>query len=136
MNRVVLIGRLTREPDSRYTQGEEPFMITTYTLAVDRARKKEGEAEADFVRCVAFRRQGDFAAKYFRRGMKVAVSGRIQTGSYVNREGRKVYTTDVIVDDQEFAESRKAEEPVTPVPVDEDGFMYYPDEAMDDLPFS
>ena len=116
MNRVVLIGRLTREPDSRYTQGEEPFMITTYTLA--------------------FRRQGDFAAKYFRRGMKVAVSGRIQTGSYVNREGRKVYTTDVIVDDQEFAESRKAEEPVTPVPVDEDGFMHYPDEAMDDLPFS
>ena len=68
MNRVVLIGRLTREPDSRYTQGEEPFMITTYTLAVDRARKKEGEAEADFVRCVAFRRQGDFAAKYFRLG--------------------------------------------------------------------
>ena len=95
-------------------------MITTYTLAVDRPGRRKG-GRSGFRPLCGLPQTGGFCRKYFRRGMKVAVSGRIQTGSYVNREGRKVYTTDVIVDDQEFAESRKAEEPVTPVPVDEDG---------------
>ena len=105
MNKVILIGRLTREPDTRYSQGDDSMMITRYTLAVDRARKKEGTA--DFIRCVAFGRQAEFAGKYFRQGTKVAVCGRIQTGSYVNREGNKVYTTDIVVESQEFAESKR-----------------------------
>ena len=111
MNKVVLMGRLTRDPEVRYTQGENSMCIARYTLAVDRrfSRNNNNDGQnADFIPCVAFGKTGEFAEKYFRKGIKVAVSGRIQTGSYTNRDGVKVYTTDIIVDDQEFAESRNA----------------------------
>ena len=107
MNRVILMGRLTRDPEVRYSQGERSMAIARYTLAVDRRgrRNQDGNSEqtADFINCVAFDRAGEFAERYFRQGMRVLVSGRIQTGSYVNKDGQKVYTTEVILDDQEFA---------------------------------
>ena len=109
MNKVTLMGRLTRDPDVRYTEADPPMAIARYTLAVDRRfGKKDGEQSADFINCVAFGRSGEFAEKYLRQGTKIAVSGRIQTGSYTNKEGNKVYTTDVVVEDQEFSESKKA----------------------------
>ena len=113
MNRVILMGRLTRDPEVRYSQGERSMAIARYTLAVDRRgrRNQDSSAEqqtADFINCVAFDRAAEFAEKYFRQGMRVLVSGRIQTGSYVNKEGQKVYTTEVILDDQEFADSKGA----------------------------
>lgn len=108
MNKVILMGRLTRDPEVRYSQGERSMAIARYTLAVDRRgrRGQDGEQTADFINIVAFDRAGEFAEKYFRQGMRVLVSGRIQTGSYVNKDGQKVYTTDVIVEDQEFADSK------------------------------
>lgn len=108
MNIVTLMGRLTRDPDVRYTQGAETMAIARYTLAVDRRRSSKGDQEqsADFINCVAFGKSGDFAEKYLTKGMKIAVRGRIQTGSYTDRDGRKVYTTEVVVDEQEFCESR------------------------------
>ena len=109
MNRVILMGRLTRDPEVRYSQGERSMAIARYTLAVDRRgrRNQDGDQQsADFIPCVAFDRAAEFAEKYFRQGMRVLVSGRIQTGSYVNRDGQKVYTTEVILDDQEFADSK------------------------------
>ena len=106
MNKVILMGRLTRDPEVRYSAGENSIAIARYTLAVERRFKKEGEATADFISCVAFAKQAEFADRYFRQGMRVLVSGRIQTGSYVNKDGQKVYTTDIIVDDQEFADSK------------------------------
>ena len=109
MNRVILIGRLTRDPEVRYTQGSEPMAVARYTLAVNRrVRKDDGSQEADFINIVAFRKAGEFAEKYFRQGMRVLVSGRIQTGSYTNKDGQRVYTTDVIVDEQEFADSKNS----------------------------
>ncbi|MBR7045495.1 MAG: single-stranded DNA-binding protein [Lachnospiraceae bacterium] len=111
MNKVVLMGRLTRDPEVRYTQGENSMCIARYTLAVDRrfSRSNNNDGQnADFIPCVAFGKAGEHAEKYYRKGIKVAVSGRIQTGSYTNRDGVKVYTTEVIVEDQEFAESRNA----------------------------
>ena len=112
MNRVILMGRLTRDPEVRYTQGERSMAVAGYTLAVDRrgARKSQdgNEQTADFINIVAFDRAGEFAEKYFRQGMRVLVSGRIQTGSYTNKEGQRVYTTDIIADDQEFADSKNA----------------------------
>lgn len=100
---------MTRDPDIRYTQGRDgQTCVARYTLAVDRRRRAEGEQSADFISCVAFGRAGEFADKYFRKGIKIAVSGRIQTGSYVNKDGVKVYTTDVIVEDQEFCESKSS----------------------------
>ena len=105
------MGRLTRDPDVRYTEADPPMAIARYTLAVDRRfGKKDGEQSADFINCVAFGRSGEFAEKYLHQGTKIAVAGRIQTGSYTNKEGNKVYTTDVVVEDQEFAESKKASE--------------------------
>ncbi len=115
MNKVVLVGRLTRNPETRYSQGDNPTAIARYTLAVDRRFRREGQPEADFIRCVAFGRSGEFADRYFTQGMRVAVSGRIQTGSYTNRDGVKVYTTEVVVEDQEFAQS-KSENNSAPVP--------------------
>ena len=111
MNKVVLMGRLTKDPEVRYTQGENSMCIARYTLAVDRrfSRNNNNDGQnADFIPCVAFGKAGEHAEKYYRKGIKVAVSGRIQTGSYTNRDGVKVYTTEVIVEDQEFAESRNA----------------------------
>ena len=93
MNKAILMGRLTRDPDVRYSQGENPMAIARYTLAVDRRFKRDGEQSADFINCLAFGRSAEFAEKYFKQGTKIAVSGRIQTGSYTNREGVKVYTT-------------------------------------------
>lgn len=106
MNKVILMGRLTKDPDVRYTQSAQPLCIARYTLAVDRRFKKEGEPTADFINCVVFGRSAEFSEKYFVKGMRVTVSGRIQTGSY-EREGQKVYTTEVVVEEQEFAESKK-----------------------------
>lgn len=110
MNKVILMGRLTRDPEIRYSQGENPMAIARYTLAVDRRGRKnnQNEQNADFINCVAFRGAGEFAEKYFRQGMRVLVSGRIQTGSYINKDGQKVYTTEVIIEDQEFADSKNA----------------------------
>ena len=133
MNNVVLIGRLTRDVETRYSQGNEPIAISRYTLAVDRRFKKDGEPEADFINCVAFGKAGDFAEKYFRKGMKVAVTGRIQTGSYLDNEtGKRVYTTDIVVEEQEFCEKKEQNQPSTS---SGDGFMNIPDGIDDELPF-
>ena len=150
MNRVILMGRLTRDPEVRYSQGERSMAIARYTLAVDRRgrRNQDGnEQTADFINCVAFDRAGEFAEKYFHQGMRVLVSGRIQTGSYTNKDGIKVYTTDIIVDDQEFADSKgaatgaggiqKSTDRPAPSSAKNDGFMNIPDEVEDEgLPFN
>lgn len=108
MNKVILMGRLTRDPEVKYSQGAEPMAIARYSLAVDRRFQRDGEATADFINCVAFGKQGEFAEKYLRKGMKMAITGRIQTGSYTNKDGAKVYTTDVVVEEHEFAESKNS----------------------------
>lgn len=110
MNKVILMGRLTRDPDIRYSgNGDDAMCIARYTLAVDRRKSKSNpEAGADFINCVAFRKNAEFAEKYLKKGTKISLEGRIQTGSYTNKEGQKVYTTDVVVDHQEFAESKAA----------------------------
>ena len=144
MNKVILMGRLTRNPEVRYTQGENPIAIARYTLAVDRRFHREGEATADFISCVSFGRTAEFAEKYLESGMKITVSGRIQTGSYTNRDGQKVYTTEVVIEEQEFAESKRnssrsgsSQPPATPSPdVDADGFMNIPDGIDEELPFN
>lgn len=110
MNKVILMGRLTRDPEIRYSTGENATAIARYSLAVDRRFKRDGEPTADFINCVAFGKTAEFAEKYFRQGIKIAISGRIQTGSYTNKDGVKVYTTDVVVEEQEFAESKSASE--------------------------
>ena len=134
MNKVILIGRLTRDPDIRYTA--DSTAIARYTLAVDRRFKRDGEAAADFIGCVAFGKNAEFAEKYLRKGTKIAVVGRIQTGSYTNREGAKVYTTDVIVEEQEFAESKKSEDRPEKRTDVGDGFMNIPDVIDEELPFA
>ena len=152
MNKVILVGRLTRDPETRYTQGENPTAIARYTLAVDRRFKRDGQPDADFIRCVAFGRSGEFADKYFRQGMRVAISGRIQTGSYTNRDGVKVYTTEVIIEDQEFAQNKNEQSaPVPSAPAEEapapqaqntagedpeEGFMNLPEGVDEELPFN
>lgn len=143
MNKVVLMGRLTRDPEVRYTRGERAMAVANYTLAVDRRGRKsqEGEQNADFIPCTAFDKAGEFAEKYFRQGMRVLISGRIQTGSYTDRDGRKVYTTQVIIEDQEFADSKGAAGETSGKPqqgnVDADGFMNIPDGVEDEgLPFN
>ena len=108
MNKVILMGRLTRDPEVRYTQGDNTMAIARYSLAVDRRFKRDGEPDADFINCVAFGKAGEFAEKYLKKGTKIAVVGRIQTGSYTNKDGQKVYTTDVVVEEQEFAESKNS----------------------------
>ena len=135
MNKVILIGRLTADPEIRYTQGPTPLSIAKYRLAVDRRFKREGEQEADFIPVVAFGKAAEFAEKYFRKGMKVAVTGRLQTGSYKDKDGKTVWTTDVIAEDQEFVESKKSTEEEKPAE-DQDGFMSIPDTLDESLPFS
>ena len=146
MNKVILMGRLTRDPDVRYSQTANGSMaVARYTLAVDRRFKKDGETNADFISCVAFGKVGEFAEKYLRQGTKIVVEGRIQTGSYTNKDGNKVYTTDIYVENCEFAESKSAAEqngvntaPARPKPsnVDADGFMSIPDNVDDEgFPF-
>lgn len=159
MNRVILMGRLTRDPEVRYSQGESPLAIARYTLAVDRrqSRSNNGEEQsADFINCVAFGRNGEFAERYLRKGMKIAITGRIQTGSYTNKDGVRVYTTEVVVEDHEFAESRNASgsndggysggfgnngytsgNNSAPAPSGAgDGFMNIPDGIDEELPFN
>ena len=133
MNKVILIGRLTKDPDIRYSQGNESMCVARYTLAVDRRFKKDGEQTADFISCVAFGKAAEFAEKWFKQGIKVAVTGRIQTGSYTNKDGAKVYTTDVVVEEQEFAESKNSGNN-EPKPSNED-FVSVPDNVADSLPF-
>lgn len=143
MNKAVIVGRLTRDPEVRYAQ-DNSVAVARYTLAVDRRFKKEGEASADFIPCVVFGKSAEFAEKYFKQGMRVAISGRIQTGSYTNNEGKKVYTTDVIVEEQEFAESKASinsesqENKVAQFPpkqTSSDGFINIP-EGLEELPFN
>ena len=145
MNKVILMGRLTRDPEIKYTQGNNQMAIASYTLAVDRKFKREGEPTADFITCKAFGKAGEFAEKYFRQGTKVTICGRIQTGSYTNNAGNKVYTTDVIVEEQEFAESKNASQRSnstqnSPQPMPQnnssDGFMDIPDGLDEELPFN
>lgn len=142
MNKVILMGRLTRDPEVRYSQGETPMAIARYTLAVDRrGAKKEGEPTADFINIVAFGKAGDFAEKYLHKGTKVVVTGRIQTGSYTNKEGQKVYTTEVIAEDQEFAESKASSEGAghssgAPAVGGDNDFMSIPEGIVEELPFN
>lgn len=153
MNKVILMGRLTRDPEVRYSQGENSTAVARYTLAVDRRfsrRDGSDQQTADFIQCVAFGRSGEFAERYFHKGMKVVVTGRIQTGSYTNQEGKRVYTTDVVVEDQEFAESKGASDNSgyqqnggsaqtnRPEPSEAagDGFMNIPDGIDEELPFN
>lgn len=138
MNRTILMGRLTRDPEVRYSQGERTMAIVKYTLAIDRRgrRNQDGnEPTADFINCVAFNKAGEFAEKYFRQGMRVLVSGRIQTGSYTNKENVKVHTFDIIVNDQEFADSKNGSSGYRAP--DGDSFMNIPDGVEDEgLPFN
>ena len=139
------MGRLTRDPEVRYTQGENSTCIARYTLAVDRRFKRDGEQSADFISCVVFGKGAEFAEKYFRQGMKVVVVGRLQTGSYTDKDGIKHYTTDVVIEEQEFAESKKSNEggantggaATTPSQQpDTNGFMNIPDGIDEELPFN
>ena len=152
MNKVILMGRLTRDPEVRYSQGDNATAVARYTLAVDRRFRRDGEPTADFIPCVIFGRSAEFAEKYFHQGMRVSISGRIQTGSYTNKDGQKVYTTDVVVEEQEFAESKASSDsyaashprteaapaPSMPSPsaASADGFMNIPDGIDEELPFN
>ena len=154
MNKVILMGRLTRDPEVRYSAGDNPLAIARYTLAVDRRFKRDGEATADFIPCVVFGKSAEFAERYFHQGMRVTISGRIQTGSYTNNEGNRVYTTEVVVEEQEFAESKNASQanagayqqsyqpqqssaPAYEAPKPAaDGFMNIPEGLEEELPFN
>ena len=147
MNKVILMGRLTREPNISYSTGEKQTVIARYTLAVDRRRRADnGEQTADFISCVAFDKAAEFAEKYLHQGTKMVVTGRIQTGSYTNKEGQKIYTTDVVIEEQEFAESKNASTGNTgadnqasvpqPSQAVGDGFMNIPDGIDEELPFN
>ena len=139
MNKVIIMGRLTRDPEIRWSQGDNSTCIARYTVAVDRKIKRDGEANADFISCIAFGKSGEFAEKYLHKGTKVVITGRIQTGSYTNKDGNKVYTTDVVIETAEFAESKAAagdnQSRPQPAPDSGDGFMNIPD-GVDDLPFT
>lgn len=142
MNKVILMGRLTRNPEVRYSAGDSSMAIARYTLAVDRRFTRRGEdnngATADFIPCVAFGRSAEFAEKYFHQGMRVLITGHIQTGSYTNKEGQKIYTTDVVIEDQEFADSKAGNAGIVPAAaVSPDGFMNLPEGVEDEgLPFN
>jgi single-strand DNA-binding protein len=137
MNKVILLGRLTKDAEVRYSQGSEPMAIARYTLAVD--RRKKDENSADFISCVAFGKSAEFAEKYLYKGIKIAVEGRIRTGSYTNKDGKKIYTTDVVVESTEFAESKNSTQqaPAGPTADMDEGFMSIPDGVDDEgLPFN
>lgn len=144
MNKAILIGRLTRDPEVRYSQGENSIAIARYTLAIDRPKNKDGEATADFISCVAMGKNGEFAEKYLRKGSKIAIEGTIRTGSYTNKDGQKIYTTDVLVNQHEFCESKGMSEEdknardealLGNSQADENGFMNIPDGIDEELPF-
>lgn len=144
MNKVILMGRLTRDPEVRYSQGDNSMAIARYSLAVDRRYKRDDDEQtADFINCVAFGKSGEFAEKYLHKGTKIAVVGRIQTGSFTNKDGQKVYTTDVVVEEQEFAESKNsgsgagnANTSTKNNTFSSDGFMNIPDGIDEELPFN
>lgn len=143
MNKFIGLGRVVRDPEVRYSQGENASCVARYSLAIDRRFKRDGEPTADFINCVAFGKQGEFAEKYLRQGTKIAIVGRIQTGSYTDRNGNKVYTTDIVVEEQEFAESKASqgtsEQQPKPQPTPSDlgdGFMNIPDGLDEELPFN
>ena len=143
MDKTILMGRLTKDPEVKYLQNENSTAMARYTLAVDRRYRKDGKAETDFISCVTFGKNAEFAEKYFRKGTKIAIAGRIQTGSYTNRDGQKVYTTEVVVEEQEFAESKNSgsgssqQNAPQPSPdVGTEGFMNIPDGIEEELPFS
>ena len=145
MNKVILMGRLTRDPEIRYSQGNDQMAIARYTLAVDRRFNRNGDQTADFINCVAFGCSAEFAEKYLKQGTKIVATERIQTGSYTNKDGNKVYTTDVVIEDQEFAESKGSPssdggsyQPAgrpSPANASAEGFMSIPEGIEDDLPF-
>ena len=142
MNKVILMGRITRDPEVRYAQNDSSMAIARYTMAVDRrgSRNSQNEQTADFINCVAFGKAGEFAEKYFRKGTKIAIVGRIQTGNYTNKDGVKIYTTDIVVEEQEFAESKQntssnTNYSTTPSSVG-NGFMNIPDGIDEELPFN
>lgn len=145
MNKVILIGRIVRDPEVRYSQGQNANAVAKYSLAVQRKFKQEGQTDADFINCVAFGKAAEFTEKYLKKGTKIAVVGRIQTGSYTDKNGNKVYTTDVVVEEQEFAESKSGSSqnnvqagpsPYGSAPNVGDGFMNIPDGVDEELPFS
>lgn len=140
MNKVHLLGRPTKDPEIRYSQGDNPLAVARYILAVDRRFKREGEQTADFINCVAFGKIAEFTEKHIKKGTKILITGRIQTGSYTNKDGQKVYTTEVIVEEQEFAESKKSSsqpgERSEPSSASGDGFMNIPDGIDEELPFN
>lgn len=137
MNKVILMGRLTRDPEVRYSQGESPLAIARYSLAVDRKKQNRNNPDdqsADFINCIAFGKNGEFASKYLKKGTKIAIVGHIQTGSYTNKDGVKVYTTEVVVEEHEFAESRSSQQNAAPTDAGE-GFMNIPN-GIEELPFT
>ena len=147
MNKVILMGRLTRDPEVRYSQGDNATAIARFTLAVDRRIKRDNEASVDYINCVSFGRSAEFAEKHLHKGTKIVIAGRIQTGSYTNKDGQKVYTTDIVIEEQDFAESKAAAaqnsnmgvpQPSAPQPsaAASDGFMNIPDGLEEELPFS
>lgn len=149
MNKAILMGRLTRDPEIRYSQGQDPMCIARFTLAVDRRqRKQDGQQSADFISCVAFGKIGEFIEKYVQKGTKLAITGHIQTGSYTNRDNQKVYTTEVVIESAEFAESKSSgsaagqsgqsqeRQQATEPEMDPDGFMHIPDGIDEELPFA
>ena len=139
MNKVILCGRCVRDPEIRYSQGANATAIARYTLAVDRAFKKDGEQAADFINCIAFGKNGEFAEKYLHQGTKIIVEGRWQTGNYTNKDGQKVYTNDCVVERNEFCESRSNQQNNSkpqPMKNDNDGFMNIPDGTEEELPFA
>jgi single-strand DNA-binding protein len=136
LNKVILIGRPTKNPDIRYSNNNnEACCIARLTLAVDRRFAKNGEQSADFINCVAFGKTGEFIEKYIHQGTKIAISGRIQTGSYTNKDGQKVYTTDIVIEECEFAESKKSECTEQVDDTSDEGFMNVTEETKNNLPF-
>lgn len=141
MNKAILMGRLTRDPEVRYTNGDNSMAIARYTLAVNRRTSRDGEQNADFISCVTFGKNAEFAEKYLRQGMKIVVVGKIQTGSYTNKDGQRVYTTEVVVEEHDFAESKASQQQAqnnrpAPAPENASSFMDIPDGIGEDLPFN
>jgi single-strand DNA-binding protein len=141
MNKFIGLGRVVRDPEVRYSQGENASAVAKYTLAIDRKFKQEGQPTADFINCVCFGRSAEFAEKYLRQGTKIAIVGRIQTGSYTNRDGQKVYTTDIVVEEQEFCEKKESQDNELPKPnpsayVGGTDFMDIPECDQGELPFN
>lgn len=132
MNKAILVGRLTRDPEVRHAKNEDGMAVAKYSLAVDRRHHREGEQTCDFIPCTAFGKAAEFAEKYLKKGTKIIVTGKIRTGSYTNRDGQRVYTTEIITEEQEFAESKGRGEQAA----DQDGFLTIPDDIGDELPFS